>query len=136
MPCPFFEPERISLDPSHPTARVPLLDEYEGACHAGEAALPAPDALRFRCCNQGYCRGICEHFPAREVRSSLRYDVMRQTATVLDVLCIEEQSYAPLRWRPVQYFVETGQLQPEITDVCLRAQLLAFCRSYLARWPQ
>lgn len=135
MPCPFFEPERIASDRQHTKARLPLLAEYDGSCHAAGRVVPAPVALRFQCCNHGYSRGTCEHFPPTEPRASLRYDVARRTASALEVICIEEQDYAPLRWRSVEYLMKTEELNPEIDDICARAQLLAFCRGYLARFP-
>ena len=136
MPCPYFEPQRVAIDAHHPAARLPLLDEYEGVCHAGGDSLPAPHARRFECCNQGYSRGCCERFPAAEDRSGLRYDVLRRTPAALEIVCIEEQQYAPVRWQSVQYFFENEQTEPEMTDECMRAQLLAFCRSYLRRFPE
>lgn len=135
MPCPYFEPQRVVIHPEHRNARLPLIEEYEGCCHAREALVAAPPELRLECCNQGYSRGRCGYFPAREVRSCLRYNVVRRTASTLDILCIEEQNYAPLRWHAVQYIFEKQQLAPELQDACTRAQILAFCRSYLARFP-
>jgi hypothetical protein len=131
MPCPFFEPQRTLAQPQHPNARLPLIDEYDGLCHAGPEPIAVPAGLRFQGCNQGYSRGSCDHFPAAEIRSGLRYNVVRQTAAMLEVLYIEEQSYAPLQWQRVQYFIESGQLEPQLSDRCVRAQFLAFCRSYL-----
>lgn len=136
MPCPCFEPENIAPDRQHPKARLPLLDEYDGLCHASGHPVSAPASLRFRCCNHGYSRGVCEHFPATEVRSSIRYNVTRSTQTVLEVICVEEKDYAPLRSHSVEYLVTTAQLIPEIDDPCIRAQLLAFCRGYLTRFSE
>ncbi len=134
MPCPCFEPERIAPEREHPQARLPLFDEYDGLCHATGNVFSAPAALRFRCCNHGYSRALCEHFPPGEPRSALRYDVLRRTPGSLEVMCIEERDYAPLRWHQVEYLIETGLLKPEVCDACARAQLLAFCRGYLARF--
>jgi hypothetical protein len=64
----------------------------------------------------------------------MRYNVARRIGDVLEVLCIEEKDYAPLRWQSVEYLVNTAQLKPEIDDASIRAQLLAFCRGYLARF--
>ncbi len=134
MPCPCFEPERVAPDRQHTKARLPLLDEYDGLCHAGGHPEPAPASLRFQCCNRGYSRGTCEQFPAAETRSSLRYSIARQTTSELEIVCIEEQDHSPLRWRSVHYLIKTEELKPEVDDVCVRAQLLAFCRGFLARF--
>jgi hypothetical protein len=120
--------------PQRPNARLPLIDEYDGLCHAGPETVAVPAGLRFRCCNQGYSRKSCDHFPPAEVRSGLRYSIVRQTAAALELLYIEEQDYAPLRWQRVQYFIESAKLEPQLSDDCARAQILAFCRSYLQRF--
>ena len=121
--------------PESPGARLPLIDEYGGLCHATAEPIAVPAELRFRCCNHGYSRGCCSRFPLGEHRSSLRYDVVLRTETTLELICIEEEDYAPLRWHPVQYVLANGILQPELPDVCIRAQAIAFCRSYLQRFP-
>ena len=134
MPCPYFEPTRVATDPQHPGARLPLLVEYDGLCHATGQPLETPSAVRFRCCNHGYSLGCCERFPADEVRSGLRYNVVRRTGATLEIICVEEQQYAPLRWYSIQYSLESERIEPELTDLCIRAQVLAFCRSYIRRF--
>ena len=135
MPCPYFEPHTVAAGAQHSNVRLPLLDEYDGTCRAGSEAIAAPAERRFRCCNHGYSRGLCEIFPAADARSSFRYTVVRHSSSGLDIICIEEQNYAPLRWQPTQYCFATGRLEPEVGDACMRAQALAFCRSYLERFP-
>jgi len=135
MPCPYFEPLTVASDPRHINARLPLLDEYDGVCRAGSAPVGAPAEHRFRCCNHGYSHGLCEIFPSADARSCFRYTVLAHSSAGLEIICIEEQNYAPLRWHPTQYRLATGCLEPELADVCMRAQALAFCRSYLSRFP-
>ncbi len=135
MPCPYFEPQRVATDTCHASARLPLIEEYDGNCHADTQPVNAPAALRFRCCNHGYSRGACERLPAIEVRSCARYNVIRRSESTLEVLCVEEQNYAPLRWRAIQYSIAGDSLVLDPTDVCLEAQMLAFCRSYVKRFP-
>ena len=135
MPCPYFEPQAVATSPQHVNARLPLIDEYDGLCRAGLEPAPAPAERRFRCCNHGNSRGLCEIFPAADARSCFRYTVVRQSAAGLEIICIEEQNYAPLRWHPTEYCLATGRLEPEVPDACMRAQALAFCRSYLERFP-
>ena len=134
MPCPYFEPQQATHQPQHASARLPLLDEYDGLCHATEEAAAVPGDVRFRCCNHGYSRGFCQRLPALENLSGLRYSILRRTDALLEVLCIEEQDYAPLRWHSIQYFFEGGRIEPEPLNLCIRAQVLAFCRSYLKRF--
>lgn len=135
MPCLYFEPQRIADHPRHSNARLPLIDEYDGCCRAAPEPIAVPAERRFGCCNHGYSRGCCQYFPAAETRSSFRYTVLREAGGVLDLLCIEEQNYAPVRWHPTQYVAATDQLQPELADACMRAQALAFCRSFIGRFP-
>jgi hypothetical protein len=133
MPCPFFEPLRI--ESAVRTGRLPLIDEYDGRCHAGSESAPVADNARFRWCNHGNSNGCCQRFPAQETRSCLRYEVLQRDAAHLSILCIEEQSYAPLRWYAVQYSCTDNLLMPEPQDCCVRSQIVAFCRSYLAHFP-
>jgi hypothetical protein len=135
MACPYFEPHELARTPQHTRARLPLIDEYDGLCRAAAGSVPAPSERRFRCCNHGYSHGLCEIFPSADARSCFRYTVVRQSAAGLEIVCIEEQDYTPLRWYPTHYSLSTGQLEPEVADACMRAQALAFCRSYLARFP-
>lgn len=136
MPCPYFEPQRLAIAPLRVNARLPLIDEYDGICHAHPEPISAPVSLRFRCCNHGYSKGACERVPAAEVRSCVRYSVQRRSESALHILCIEEQNYAPLRWQSIEYCIREDRLTAELSDLCLSAQLLAFCRSYLKRFPE
>jgi hypothetical protein len=135
MPCPYFEPQRVAPDSLHATARLPLIEEYDGLCHARPELIDAPLALRFRCCNHGYSRGSCERITSADVRSCARYNVVGRSEATLDVLCVEEQNYAPLRWQSFEYSIASDRLTVDLNDVCLAAQLLAFCRSYVRRFP-
>jgi len=39
---PYFEPRQISAPVEHTTARLPLIDEYDGFCQASEHSFPVP----------------------------------------------------------------------------------------------
>ena len=134
MPCPYFQPRRVASDPRHIGARLPLIEEYDGLCHASGAALAVPPELRFPYCNHGYSRGSCDRFPAGELRSGIRYTVVRRTPAALEILYVEEQNYVPLAWHSIQYFPDNDRLEPQLSDECIRAQLVAFCHSYLKRF--
>lgn len=133
MPCPYFEPLKFAETGRERNIRLPLLAEHEGRCHAGSGADIAPETPRL-CCNQGYSRGICGRYPAAEQRSALRYHLNGRTASTLRILCIEEENYAPLRWYEVSVWIAEGRVEPEIEDICVRAQIFAFCRSWLDRF--
>lgn len=136
MPCPYFEPRQAVTQPTLANARLPLIDEYDGVCRAGHDASPVDAATRLRLCNHGNVQGACEYFPNTEKRSSFRFEVVRRSRVQLELLFIEEAFYAPLAWRKLVFRVDGEQLEPNPADPCERAQLLAFCRSYLRRHPQ
>jgi len=135
MPCPYFEPQQVVAEPTHLNARLPLIDEFDGLCRAASEPLPVPQASRLRLCNHGNARGQCAQFPADEKRTSIRFDVLRRSASNLEILYVEESLYAPLAWRPLTFLIGSERLDPDPQDACQRAQLLAFCRSYLRRYP-
>jgi len=135
MACPYFEPQHVNASPEHAAARMPLIDEYDGLCRAASAPFPVPGQLRFRCCNHGNSRRTCAHFPADEMRSALRYEIIGRTAAALELLLVEERDYAPYAWQTIRYFVAGELLDPEIADVAKQAQIRAFCRSFLEHFP-
>jgi len=135
MPCPYFEPQRVVAEPTHLNARLPLIDEFDGLCRASSEPLPVPHTSRLRLCNHGNARGQCAQFPADAKCTSVRFDVLGRSVSNLDLLFVEESLYAPLSWRPLTFVIDTERLDPDPADPCERAQLLAFCRSYLRRYP-
>jgi hypothetical protein len=134
MPCPYFEPRQVVA--SSGNVRLPLIEEYDGICRASAEPLPAPASLRFQCCNHGNSAGTCARFPADATRSSRRFDIAANAVkpdeiTSLEVLLVEELQYAPVAWRRVRYSIGSESLEPDILDRCTRAQVIAFCRSFL-----
>ena len=132
MPCPLFEPCTRVVQPPETTARLPLIFEFEGICHAGDEA---PNALhRLRYCNHGNARGHCASFPAAQAVSAIRFDVTATTPRMLSVLVIEEENYWPRSWSNFDFVIAEERLEPEIEDICRRAQVFQFCRSYLEKF--
>jgi hypothetical protein len=121
---------------THQNARLPLIDEFDGVCRALAEPAPVPTAARLQLCNHGNVRGECAHFPAQDSRSAIRFNVVSRSSTGLDVLMIEESFYGPSAWRRVAFQIASQDFYPELRDRCQRAQLLAFCRSYLARYSR
>ncbi|MBV8072251.1 MAG: hypothetical protein JO270_20275 [Acidobacteriaceae bacterium] len=130
MPCPHFEPQRVTPRPTHANARLPLIDEYEGVCHASGEPAEVSSAVRFQFCNHGYSRGACGRTPNPEGPSCLRFEVLSRDGSSLEVLCVEEQEYAPLRWTKVRFSLPDERVQPEPADTCVRAQIRAFGLSF------
>ena len=136
MPCPHFEPQRIAPQSTHANARLPLIDEYDGVCHAagGQNAEVAATA-RFRFCNHGYSRGECGQRISSQAPGCIRFELLKRDTERLELLVIEEQEYAPFRWFRVSFSTAEDRLDPEPADMCLRAQMRAFCASYLRHFP-
>jgi hypothetical protein len=131
MPCPFFEPRTPLRSSSQSGGRLPLIEQYDGVCHASQPPLPVPETNRFRLCNHGNSKGECPSFPVAESRSCLRYEMIEQTPTHTQILCVEEQAHAPLRWSSIKYDVKKRDFEIAPADVCVHAQALAFTRSFL-----
>ena len=72
--------------------RLPLVDAHDGVCEAA-AATWEPDLETLKeCCNFGYARGRCAHFPAGASFDAVRFS-MNGAGEVRYVL---EKDYAPL----------------------------------------
>ncbi|MGC2662260.1 MAG: hypothetical protein WA324_30220 [Bryobacteraceae bacterium] len=65
----------------------------------------------------------------------MRYAVVRRAAEYLDLLVIVERDYTPITWKPQRYFVDSGVLEPACDDLCTQAQVAAFSKAYLSRFP-
>ena len=136
MACPFFEPLRPVSNKTHPRARLPLIQEFEGLCHATAEIARTPASSLFVGCNHGHQHSRCDRFPAGHESSTMRYSVVGHSASILDILVIEEIDYAPVNWVRMQYSIESRTIEPEPADVCVRAQVAAFCSSYLSLPPE
>jgi hypothetical protein len=135
MACPYFEPQNIASPATHPGARLPLIDEYDGLCHAGEASFLPAAAHRFRHCNHGNVQGgECSHFPAGDVPGCMRYQVEGRGPLHLELLIIEERQHWPHAWQRVQFEISGEIFRPPLPGQVVQAQALAFCRSYLKRF--
>jgi hypothetical protein len=117
---------------SEGSARLPLLYEFEGVCHGGDEV--ATPEHRFRYCNRGNAKGQCHSFPAALATSAIRFNVTGKTAQELTVLVMEEQDHWPSTWAQFKFVIAEQRLEPEIEEVCRRAQVFQFCRSYLDKF--
>jgi hypothetical protein len=138
MPCPYFEPQQVAKDGQDIHGRLPLFDEYNGWCHGSGQAQPVPAAVRFSGCNHGHPDSGCTVFPAGESRRNRRFHLGGKTSNdglTLEILVLEIENHTPVRSHSVRYSKADEHLEPEVQDECERAQVLAFCRSYLRRFP-
>ena len=133
MPCLYFEPTTLVEEPFDRRARLPLIDEYDGRCHAVSGAPAVMDQVRWPCCNQGYSRGRCSQFPADGFGGALRYSVTSRSEDQLALVWIEERDYAPFRYGALHFEISTGCFAETGLDALVAAQALAYCRSYLKR---
>jgi len=127
--CPLFEPIARVLPQRFPASRLPLIHEFDGICHAGERGIDPEH--RFHYCNRGNAQGNCESFPASMPLTAIRFSVTAQTARALTVLMVEEHNHWPGAWKTIDFMIHEKRVEPEISDVCRRAQILRFCDSYL-----
>lgn len=136
MPCLHFEPTRPVDQPLHDRSRLPLIEEYDGQCHALPGAVAAVGEMRWQCCNQGYSLGRCAQFPAGGFGGALRYSVTSRTEDLLEVVWIEERDHAPFRHGGLHFTISTASLVETGLDAILAAQALAYCQSYVKRYRQ
>ncbi len=145
MSCPFFEPLAVAALPERipseqgfkqTNGRLPLIEEYDGLCHAASAgpSLPVPTELRRTCCNMGNSNGACSLCPEKFWERSIRFTVSSRSQNTLDVLCIEEERFAPVQLHRLSFSVGDSELIADGPGVTISAQALAFCKSYLARF--
>ncbi len=135
MPCPYFEPTSVAESPSFQLGRFPLIHEYEGKCHAGGGEPRSPVATRLRC-NMAYSDDGCSRLAPLTPRTASRYTVVGHAPDALEILCITEIDHVPEEWRRVRYDVACQSVTPDFPSIAIRAQVLAFCRSFLARYPE
>jgi hypothetical protein len=133
MPCLYFEPTKPVDQPLHERTRLPLIEEYEGRCHALPQPFAVSEDLRWQCCNQGYSLGRCAHFPANGLAGAFRYSVTVHAMDSLEVIWIEERDYAPFRHGALHFNISEGGFLETGLEALLITQALAFCRSYLKR---
>jgi hypothetical protein len=139
MACPFFEPDQ-PVEMQHPF-RLPLIDEYTGYCHLRGSAVTreANPRLRLLGCNHGNLQRVCAFLNQQDGSGArgrpARFSVRRRGADRLWVLFVEEENGRPYAWQEFEYHPQDGSVLPDLVDACRRAQLLAFCRSYLTRYP-
>jgi hypothetical protein len=133
MPCPFFEPLSAVLSSRFAGVRLPLIDEYSGLCHSACENPVAVDAAHRLQCNHGYASGACPRFPPNAASSAMRYSVAGRTDLEITLVWLEEQGHSPLRWGSLRYSIAEDALSPLDLTPPIRAQALAFCRSFLLR---
>jgi hypothetical protein len=126
-----FQPLKPVENPQYNNARLPLLREFDGLCRATASPVAVPAEMRFRYCNQGNSANRCVRYPAERALASFRYDVVSYSDAGVELLMLEERDYSPFAWRRVVYRQDSDSLAPEMEDITTRAQIVAFCRTFL-----
>ena len=65
MACPFFEPLAPVVHPESRNGRLPLIQEYEGVCHASGTGTIASGSV----CNHGYANANVSGIPIANLQS-------------------------------------------------------------------
>src|SRR5438128_1799213 len=128
MACPFFEPLAPVVHPESRNGRLPLIQEYEGVCHASGTETIASGSV----CNHGYAQGQCERYPNSEPSVALRYSVLHRKGGELQVMCIAEENHSPVRSMRLHFSSDLNGITERDLEACLMAQAVAFSRSYLS----
>ncbi|HZU27725.1 MAG TPA: hypothetical protein VFA04_19495 [Bryobacteraceae bacterium] len=131
MPCPWFCPTRPLEDGRWAVPpRVPLIEPWEGECHAGaEPVTPDNDTARTRC-NSGYARGACDRF-AEGRGDAVRFHVTASAPDRLQILYSYERDCWPSNHGVVEYDIASSHA--ECDDAILRKQAEAFALTYRKR---
>jgi hypothetical protein len=122
MACPFFRPLR-PIEWS--SGRAPLGAMFEGECERNGTA-------EARCCNFGYARGLCSHFPDGSAADSVRFSVAGNTDGIVRIVWILEKDHSPVEHGFLEYTESTGAFVAEPAGV-LAFQARVFIENYLRR---
>jgi hypothetical protein len=135
MACPYFYPlKRFPESAWRKHPRLPLGDPYTGVCrvHPLREWLPGQEALR-DCCNVGYARHRCPHFPRGAGADAFRFSVTGDADGVVQVFYVAERDRCPVEQGALEFSVEAGQFRGGDTGETLQKQARAYVESYLRR---
>lgn len=129
MACPYFKPaEPFSWHAWPDAPRMPLGDPHKGSCAANPSEIP--DGRLRTCCNTGYARGACPHFPGGDAPDAVRFGIVDRTRGVAKVQYVLERDHYPY---------DHGILEIRDSEACtlhaeiVQTQARAFLASYLRR---
>lgn len=76
------------------TPRLPLGRLFSGECRADGESIPSLELLR-DCCNFGYARGVCPHFPDSAEADAVRFSALRSPGDTARVHWVMEKDHWP-----------------------------------------
>lgn len=135
MSCPYFYPSAPRSSSSDPqAARLPLGDDWAGACRSAPELAWQPDAARLRpLCNLGYARGVCNRFPDDQGPDAVRFTVSGDDGATLRLYYVVERNHHPFAYGPLTWSrVIAAFAEPPQSEI-LHGQARAYVESYLRR---
>ena len=131
MPCPWFWPTRPLEEGRWAVPpRVPLIDPWQGECHAGaDWAIPDEETVRARC-NCGYAAGACSRFVEGR-GDAVRFHVLEHSPASFRILYCYERECWPQQRGVIEYDAVDGRAACE--DELLGRQVEAFASAYRRR---
>jgi hypothetical protein len=130
MACPFFNPQEPFSWQAWPNPpRLPLGDPYAGVCAASEADVPE-GRLR-SCCNTGYARGACPHFPGGDAPDAIRFGILERNGGLATIRYVVERDHHPFDHGTLQ-LRENEPPEPG-NEKLVERQAKAFLHSYVRR---
>jgi len=125
MSCPHFYP----TESQGGSALFPLGDYWTGICHADPANPLNP--TNTHCCNFGYARGACAHFPDDAGPDAVRFTIVQADSTAIRLYFVQERDHHPFAHGPLDYSLTEGF--SEAPGPLLERQASAYIASYRRR---
>jgi len=133
MACPYFIPTEMFADRVEGCrVRPPLGGLYRGSCVADGIKTEPPDADTLNsCCNFGYARSVCSHFPDSPGADAVRFSVAKDNGRRVGILYTTEQDHRPERYGRMEFDREGESWSGIEAGTVLYDQAQAYLKSYL-----
>jgi hypothetical protein len=113
--------------------RLPLGEFYRGECRASsEPHLPATETVT-KFCNNGYCRGACDRFPADSPADAVRFHIATSEPGAVRVQFVLEKACWPAGSGFLEYSKTRSRFVSLHPDPIVQRQAEAFLDSFLQR---
>jgi hypothetical protein len=114
---------------------LPLGDAWEGLCKAiPDRPWEPADTTLLTCCNLGYARGCCGHFPEDDGADAIRFVIAGDDAAGLHLYYVLERDHHPLAHGPLEFSPDGAVLDSPLANHPIAVRLAgAYVESYLRR---
>jgi hypothetical protein len=85
------------------------------------------------CCNLGYARGRCPHFPEGAGPDALRFAVARHSGSLVSLCCVAEKDYLPFSRAALEFDIASKSFTAPPVDAILERQAWAYVTSFIHR---